>query len=63
MNSQEVIMLRAGMFWQAPTVIARIDADYDRLAASEGEIPQIAPCEGIVLAPLSGARIRGGDPV
>ncbi|MFA5612967.1 MAG: hypothetical protein WC993_00675 [Methanoculleus sp.] len=63
MNSQEVIMQRVGMFWQAPTVVARIDADYDRPAASEGEIPQIAPCEGIALAPFNAAWVRGGDPM
>ncbi len=63
MNSQEVVMQRVGVFWQAPTVITRIDADYDRPAASEGEILQIVPFEGIALVPFSGARVRGGDSV
>jgi len=48
---------------QAFAVIARLDADDDRPAASGWEVLRIVPREGTVPVPISGARVRGGDPV
>lgn len=63
MNSQEATTPRAGVPRQAFAVIARLDADDDCPAASGWEALRIVPREGTVPVPISGVRVRGGDPV
>jgi hypothetical protein len=61
MNPQEATMQRAGVPRQAFAVIARLDADDDRPAASGPEIIRIV--EGTGQVSTCAALNPGGDPM